>query len=72
MQQQRPWVLDPRMTKTPTGRRQALPACNHAAAAVVSLFLVHELHAKAVLEDCLMSGRSNCDQLIPPPSLPDF
>jgi hypothetical protein len=31
---------------------------------VVGLFLVHELHAKAVIEDCLMSGRRNCDAMI--------
>ena len=28
---------------------------------VVGLFLVRELHAAAVVEDCLMSGRSNCE-----------
>jgi hypothetical protein len=28
---------------------------------VVGLFLVHELHAKAAVEDCLMAGRINCD-----------
>jgi hypothetical protein len=27
---------------------------------VIGLFLVHELRAKAVLEDCLLSGRTNC------------
>jgi hypothetical protein len=31
---------------------------------VVGLFLVHVLHSKAVLEDCLLSGRSNCDVVI--------
>ena len=31
---------------------------------VVGLFLVHELHTKAMIEACLMSGRSNCDALI--------
>jgi hypothetical protein len=31
---------------------------------VLGLFLVRELHAKAVIEDCLMSGRSNCDIVI--------
>ena len=30
----------------------------------VGLFLVHELHNKAMIEDCLLSGRSNCDALI--------
>lgn len=28
---------------------------------VIGLFLVRQLHAKAVIEDCLLSGRSNCD-----------
>jgi hypothetical protein len=32
---------------------------------VVGLFLVRELHAKAMVEDCLMSGRTNCDVVLP-------
>ena len=31
---------------------------------IVGLFLVHTLHSKATVEDCLMSGRSNCDALL--------
>ena len=31
---------------------------------VVGLFLVRELHAKSMIEDCLMSGRTNCDAVI--------
>ena len=31
---------------------------------VVGLFLVQHLRDKARLEDCLLSGRSNCDQLL--------
>jgi hypothetical protein len=31
---------------------------------VVGLFLVHALHDKALVEDCLLSGRSNCDAMI--------
>lgn len=27
---------------------------------VLGLFLVHALHGKAALEDCLMAGRTNC------------
>jgi hypothetical protein len=27
---------------------------------VVGLFLIHTLHSKAVIEDCLLSGRTNC------------
>ncbi len=31
---------------------------------VVGLFLVRTLHAKCVVEDCLLAGRSNCDALL--------
>ena len=31
---------------------------------VVGLFLVRELHAKAAVEDCLLSGRTNCEVII--------
>lgn len=31
---------------------------------VVGLFLIQQLRSKAQIEDCLMSGRSNCDQLL--------
>ena len=31
---------------------------------VVGLFLVHQLRDKAQVEDCLLSGRTNCDQLV--------
>ena len=31
---------------------------------VVGLFLVHVLHQEAVIEDCLLSGRNNCDVVI--------
>lgn len=31
---------------------------------VLGLFLVRELHAQSAIEDCLMAGRSNCDQLV--------
>jgi len=31
---------------------------------VVGLFLIQQLRSKAAIEDCLMSGRSNCDQLL--------
>jgi hypothetical protein len=31
---------------------------------VVGVFLVHELHAKAQVEDCLLSGRRNCDIML--------
>jgi hypothetical protein len=31
---------------------------------VVGLFLVQHLRDKARVEDCLLSGRLNCDQLV--------
>jgi len=31
---------------------------------VVGLFLVHTLHNKAMVEDCLLSGRTNCDAVL--------
>ena len=31
---------------------------------VVGLFLINHLREKARIEDCLMSGRLNCDQLL--------
>lgn len=34
---------------------------------VLGLFLVRELHAKALLEDCLLAGRTNCVVLSVPP-----
>jgi hypothetical protein len=33
---------------------------------VVGLFLVHELRAKAQVEDCLLAGRTNCVTLVVP------
>ncbi|MDR3525480.1 MAG: hypothetical protein P4L66_15430 [Acetobacteraceae bacterium] len=31
---------------------------------VASLFLVQRLHKVSKIEDCLLSGRSNCDMLV--------
>ena len=31
---------------------------------VIGLFLVQHLASKARLEDCLLSGRMNCDQIL--------
>jgi hypothetical protein len=31
---------------------------------VVGLFLVRELHAKGVVEDCLLAGRANCAEVL--------
>lgn len=32
---------------------------------VVGLFLVRQLHAKSVMEDCFLSGRANCVLIVP-------
>ena len=31
---------------------------------VLGLFLVHQLAAESKVEDCLLAGRRNCDQLV--------
>ena len=31
---------------------------------VLSLSVIHHLHDEGRVEDCLMSGRNNCDQLV--------
>jgi len=38
--------------------------------AIVGVILVRELRAKGALEDCLMSGRSNCAPIDLPPRNP--
>jgi hypothetical protein len=64
MQQRRPWLLEDddeaadRQTASLAGVAITLLLL------VIGLFLVHELHAKSMLEDCLMSGRGNCDQVV--------
>jgi hypothetical protein len=64
MQQQHPWLIekdeeaDNRQTASLAGVAITLLLL------VVGLFLVHELHAKAMVEDCLMAGRMQCDWLV--------
>jgi hypothetical protein len=31
---------------------------------VVCVFLLKELHMKSAVEDCLMAGRANCDEVL--------
>jgi len=66
MYQQRPWLLETDAEEEAANRQTA--SLGGVAVTllllVVGLFLVHELHAKAVIEDCLMSGRLNCDLLV--------
>jgi hypothetical protein len=64
MQHQHPWLIeedeeaDNRQTASLAGVAITLLLL------VAGLFLVHELHAKAVVEDCLMAGRMQCDWLV--------
>ena len=64
MQQERHWIVD---EDEETANRQTASLGGVAITLlllVLGLFLVRELHAKGVVEDCLMSGRINCDSLV--------
>ena len=64
MQQDRPWQID---EDDEAASRQTASLAGVAVTLlllVVGLFLVRELHAKGMIEDCLMAGRINCDQLV--------
>jgi hypothetical protein len=64
MQQQRPWLVE---EDEEAANRQTASLAGVAITLlllVVGLFLVHELHAKVVVEDCLMAGRLHCDWLV--------
>jgi len=64
MQQERPWLDD---ADDEAANRQTASLAGVAITLLlltVGLFLVHELHAKAVIEDCLMAGRIQCDRLV--------
>jgi len=65
MHQERPWLLE--SDDEEAANRQTASLAGVAITLlllVVGLFLVHELHAKAAIEDCLMSGKLNCDLLV--------
>jgi uncharacterized membrane protein len=67
MPQQRSWVGD---EDDEAANRQTASLAGVAITLlllVVGLFLVRELHAKAAIEDCLISGRINCDMLVQSP-----
>lgn len=65
MLQQRPW-----QNEADDDREEDRQTASLAAVAVtllllvVGLFLVHELTMKSKVEDCLLSGRRNCDLLV--------
>jgi uncharacterized membrane protein len=64
MRQERHWIVD---QEEEAANRQTASLAGVAITLlllVLGLFLVRELHAKGVVEDCLMSGRINCDSLV--------
>ncbi len=64
MHRERPWLVE---EDEEAANRQTASLAGVAITLlllVVGLFLVRELHNKVVVEDCLMSGRSNCDWLV--------
>ena len=64
MQQERSWIVE---EDEEAANRQTASLGGVAITLlllVVGLFLVHELHAKAAIEDCLMAGRTSCDRLV--------
>ncbi len=65
MQQQRTWL--PEDDEEEAADRQTASLAGVAVTLVlliVGLFLIHQLQAKAAVEDCFMSGRSNCDLVV--------
>jgi len=64
MQQERPWLVE---ADEETANRQTASLAGVAITLVllvIGLFLVRELHSKSLIEDCLMSGRTQCDWLV--------
>ncbi|HTW26785.1 MAG TPA: hypothetical protein VME92_06645 [Acetobacteraceae bacterium] len=67
MHHSRGWIDTEEEDQADSNRQTASLAGLAAALAlvVVALFLVEQLRAEAVLEDCLLSGRSNCVVIAP-------
>jgi hypothetical protein len=56
-------------SQNPESRESSMPAMAGLAIAVVllvvGLWLAHELRAASKMQDCVMSGRTNCNQIQP-------
>jgi lysylphosphatidylglycerol synthetase-like protein (DUF2156 family) len=66
MYQRRPWLTEDEAQEE--ANRQTASLAGVAITLlllVLGVFLVHQLQAKAEVEDCLLAGRSNCDILLP-------
>ena len=74
MYQRRPWISDDEAEEE--ANRQTASLAGVAITLlllVLGVFLIHQLHSEAQVEDCLLSGRSNCDKLltpVPAPTIP--
>jgi hypothetical protein len=69
MAQPRPWYDDAEEEKE--ANRQTASLAGVAVTLlllVIGLFLVHTLAAESKVEDCLLSGRRNCDLLVTGPA----
>jgi hypothetical protein len=64
MQQERPWIVEEEDTAADRQTASLAGVAITLLLLVLGLFLVRELHAKGMIEDCLMAGRINCDQLV--------
>ena len=65
MYQRRPWLSEEEAQEE--ANRQTASLAGVAITLlllVLGVFLVHALHSEAQIEDCLLSGRSNCDVLL--------
>jgi hypothetical protein len=48
-------------------RRKLIVLAVMAGLVVAGLFLVHRLHQASIVEDCLMTHATNCNDLVQPP-----
>jgi hypothetical protein len=64
MQQERPWIVEEERKAADRQTASLAGVAITLLLLVLGLFLVRELHAKGMIEDCLMAGRINCDQLV--------
>jgi uncharacterized membrane protein len=64
MQQERPWIVEEEKKAADRQTASLAGVAITLLLLVLGLFLVRELHAKGMIEDCLMAGRINCDQLV--------
>jgi hypothetical protein len=71
MYRPRPWQDDPDDLEAADRQTASLAGVVVTLALlVIGLFLVQELRTKTLIEDCLMSGRRDCDIFVAKPASP--